>query len=137
MIEMKHARYLIAASLAGAVLGIAVWEAAAQQAPNPFPLAAPAGRDSNARAVAPPGAINQGPYNMSAWKYGSAFNAPAGTKIWNPAKIKLMQGGKLVGGTVLGVNDPATYCAMANAGYDFTWTEMQHSSTTWDAATKA
>jgi len=41
MFEMKHARYLIAASLAGAVLGIAVWQAAAQQAPNPFPLAAP------------------------------------------------------------------------------------------------
>jgi hypothetical protein len=31
-----------------------------------------------------------------------------------------MQGGKLVGGTVLAVNDPSTYCAMANAGYDFT-----------------
>jgi 2-keto-3-deoxy-L-rhamnonate aldolase RhmA len=137
MIEMKHARYLIAASLAGAVLGIAVWQAAAQQAPNPFPLAAPAGRDSNARSVAPPGAVNQGPYNMSAWKYGSAFNAPAGTKIWNPAKIKLMQGGKLVGGTVTGVNDPGTYCAMANAGYDFTWTEMQHSPSGWDAVARA
>ena len=120
MIEMKRARYLIAASFAGAVLGIAVWQAAAQQAPNPFPLAAPAGRDSNARAVSPPGAVNQGPYNMSTWKYGSAFNAPAGTKIWNPAKIKLMQGGKVVGGTVTGVVDPNTYCAMANAGYDFT-----------------
>jgi 2-keto-3-deoxy-L-rhamnonate aldolase RhmA len=137
MIEMKHARYLIAASLAGAVLGIAVWQAAAQQAPNAFPLAAPAGRDSNARAVSPPGAVNQGPYNMSTWKYGSAFNAPAGTKIWNPAKIKLMQGGKLVGGTVLSVNDPSTYCAMANAGYDFTWTEMQHSPSGWDAVARA
>ncbi len=137
MIEIKRANYLIAASLAGAVLGIAVWQAAAQQAPNPFPLAAPAGRDSNARAVAPPGAINPGPYNMSTWKYGSAFNAPAGTKIWNPAKIKLMQGGKLVGGTVIGVNDPSTYCAMANAGYDFTWTEMQHSPSGWDAVARA
>ncbi|MGZ5141027.1 MAG: hypothetical protein ACXWCX_24775 [Burkholderiales bacterium] len=29
---------------------------------------------------------------MSTWKYGGAFNAPAGSKIWNPAKIKLMQG---------------------------------------------
>ena len=26
---------------------------------------------------------------------------------------------------------------MANAGYDFIWTEMQHASTTWDQATKA
>jgi 2-keto-3-deoxy-L-rhamnonate aldolase RhmA len=74
---------------------------------------------------------------MSAWKYGSAFNAPAGTKIWNPAKIKLMQGGKLIGGTVLAVNDPSTYCAMANAGYDFTWTEMQHSPSEWDAVARA
>src|ERR1700704_6390652 len=112
MIEMKHARYLIAASLAGAVLGIAVWQAAAQQAPNPFPLAAPAGRDSNAAAGSRRGAINPGPYNMSTWKYGSAFNAPAGTKIWNPAKIKLMQGGKLGGGTGLSVNDPSNYCAI-------------------------
>src|SRR6266446_9936916 len=112
MIEMKRARYLIAASLAGAMLGIAVWQAAAQQAPNPFPLAAPAGRDSNARAVAPPGAVNPGPYNMSTWKYGNApvFTAPPGAKIWNPAKIKLMQGGKIVGGTVWGVADPTTYC---------------------------
>src|SRR5258708_35814736 len=91
MIEMKHARYLIAASLAGAVLGIAVWQAAAQQAPNPFPLAAPAGRDSNARAVAPPGAINPGPYNMSTWKYGSGFNAPAGKKNLEPANNHMKQ----------------------------------------------
>ena len=27
--------------------------------------------------------------------------------------------------------DPATYCAMANAGYDFIWTEMQHDSKDW------
>ena len=40
-------------------------------------------------------------------------------EIWNPAKIKLMQGGKVVGGTVRGVRDPSTYCTMANAGYDF------------------
>src|SRR5258707_13697831 len=98
MFEMKHARYLIAASLAGAMLGIAVWQAAAQQAPNPFPLAAPAGRDSNARAVAPPGAINPGPYNMSPWKYGSAFNRPAGTKNWNPPKVKIFEGAKAGGG---------------------------------------
>ena len=47
-------------------------------------------------------------------------------RLWNPVKIKLMQGGKVVGGTVAGVTDPQAYCAMANAGYDFTWTEMQH-----------
>jgi 2-keto-3-deoxy-L-rhamnonate aldolase RhmA len=57
--------------------------------------------------------------------------------MWNPAKIKLMQGGKVVGGTVAGVTDPQTYCAMANAGYDFTWTEMQHAPSVWDAVVRA
>ena len=101
----------------------------------PVPLAAPAGVDSNAKQVAPPGAVNQGSYDMNTWKYGNApaFTAPAGTKLWNPAKIKLMQGGKIVGGTVLGVSDPSTYCAMANAGYDFIWTEMQHNERDWSA----
>ena len=102
-----------------------------------FPMAAPAGKDSNARQVAPPGAVNQGPYDMSTWKYGSAFNTPAGAKLWNPAKIKLMQGGKLVGGTVRAAGEPSVYCAMANAGYDFIWTEMQHAPNTWDSVWKA
>ena len=120
-----------------AMMGIAVLQVNAQQAPKQFPLAAPAGVDSNARQVAPPGAVNQGPYDMSTWKYGNAFNPPAGSKIWNPAKLKLMQGGKLVGGTVRGVADPGTYCAMANAGYDFIWTEMQHAPSNWDNVVKA
>jgi 2-keto-3-deoxy-L-rhamnonate aldolase RhmA len=137
MAEMRRVRYLLTASIAVALLGIAAWQVSAAQAPNAFPLAAPAGRDSNAKAVAPPGAVNQGPFDMSAWKYGPAFNAPPGSKVWNPAKIKLMQGGKLVGGTISGVTDPATYCAMANAGYDFTWTEMQHSPSVWDAVGRA
>ena len=101
---------------------------AAEQSQSKFPLAAPAGKDSNARMVAPPGAVNQGPFDMSTWKYGNApaFTAPPGLKLWNPVKIKLMEGGKVVGGTVQRVRDPSTYCAMANAGYDFIWTEMQH-----------
>ncbi len=102
-----------------------------------FPLAAPAGKDSNARQVAPAGAVNQGPFNNSNWKYGNAFNAPAGAKIWNPAKLKLMQGGKLVGGTVRGVAAPSTYCAMADAGYDFIWTEMQHEGSSWGEVWRA
>jgi 2-keto-3-deoxy-L-rhamnonate aldolase RhmA len=96
-----------------------------------FPLAAPAGKDSNARQAAPAGAVNQGAFSDSNWKYGNAFNAPAGAKIWNPAKLKLMQGGKLVGGTVRGVVAPSTYCTMADAGYDFIWTEMQHQGASW------
>ena len=117
------------------MLGVASGNVGAQQ--SQFPLAAPAGVDSNARQVAPPGAVNQGPYDMSTWKYGPAFNAPAGTKIWNPVKIKMMQGGKVTGGTVRGVADPSTYCAMANAGFDFIWTEMQHAPSTWDNVVKA
>ena len=104
---------------------------------NQFPLAAPAGVDSKAREVAPAGAVNQGPYDMKMWKYGPAFTPPAGTKIWNPVKIKLMSGGKVVGGTVSSGIDPTTYCAMANAGYDFIWTEMQHANSTWDQVGKA
>ena len=110
-------------------------QAYAQQ--TSFPLAAPAGVDSKAREVAPPGAVNQGRFDANTWKYGTAFTPPPGGKIWNPAKIKLMQGAKLIGGTVIAPSDPGTYCAMANAGYDFIWTEMQHAPTTWDQAGKA
>lgn len=37
----------------------------------------------------------------------------------------------MVGGTIRGT-DPRIYCAMANAGYDFTWTEMQHEAISWE-----
>jgi 2-keto-3-deoxy-L-rhamnonate aldolase RhmA len=97
-----------------------------------FPLAAPAGVDSGAIQAAPAGAVNQGAFNGAAWKYGPAFNAPAGAKIWNPVKLKMMQGGKVTGGTLFSATDPETYCAMANAGYDFIWTEMQHNTRDWN-----
>src|SRR5262245_45951448 len=93
---------LIAVAVVGA-LGMATFTAqtppAPQQPPvvsadpyinNPnagtttFPLAAPAGKDSNARMVAPAGAVNQGAFNPKTWKYGGAFDPPAGSKIWNP-----------------------------------------------------
>jgi 2-keto-3-deoxy-L-rhamnonate aldolase RhmA len=101
-----------------------------------FPLAAPAGKDSNARGTAPSGAVNQGPFDVSAWKYGHAFDAPAGAKVWNPVKLKMTQGGKVTGGTHFSATDPATYCAMANAGYDFIWTEMQHDQHDWGAVAR-
>ena len=101
-----------------------------------FPLAAPAGTDSNAKSVAPPGAVNQGPFDPATWKYGPAFNPPSGARIWNPVKLKLMQGGKVTGGTLFSATDPATYCAMANAGYDFIWTEMQHNDRDWQATAR-
>jgi 2-keto-3-deoxy-L-rhamnonate aldolase RhmA len=104
---------------------------------NQFPLAAPAGQDSNARATAPNGAINQGAFDPATWKYGPAFNAPAGgARVWNPVKMKMTQGGKVTGGTLFSATDPATYCAMANAGYDFIWTEMQHDQHDWQAVAR-
>jgi 2-keto-3-deoxy-L-rhamnonate aldolase RhmA len=101
-----------------------------------FPLAAPAGADSKAIDTAPPFSVNQGPFDPAAWKYGPAFNPPAGSKIWNPAKVKLLQGGKVTGGTLFAATDPEIYCAMANAGYDFIWTEMQHGQRDWQAAAR-
>ena len=108
----------------------------AQPGTTQFPLAAPAGKDSGARMTAPPGAVNQGPFNPATWKYGGAFDPPAGSKIWNPVKLKLMAGGKVTGGTVFSGTDPETYCAMANAGYDFIWTEMQHDARDWQAVAR-
>ena len=101
-----------------------------------FPLAAPAGKDSGARTTAPAGAVNQGPFDPATWKYGTAFDPPPGAKIWNPVKLKMMAGGKVTGGTVFSATDPATYCAMANAGYDFIWTEMQHNQRDWEAVAR-
>ena len=143
---------LVAAALC-AVVGIVVFagQTPAPQTPAPsadpyannaapgttqFPLAAPAGKDSNARTTAPAGAVNQGPFDPATWKYGTAFNPPPGAKIWNPVKLKMMQGGKVTGGTVFSATDPATYCAMANAGYDFIWTEMQHDQRDWEAVAR-
>ena len=101
-----------------------------------FPLAAPAGKDSGARTTAPAGAVNQGAFDPASWKYGPAFNPPPGTKVWNPVKLKMIQGAKVTGGTVFSSTDPETYCAMANAGYDFIWTEMQHNSRDWESVAR-
>lgn len=55
-------------------------------------------------------------------------------RIFNTVKTKLAEGQKVVGGTVA-TADPDIYCAMANAGFDFIWIEMQHSPLTFtDAA---
>jgi 4-hydroxy-2-oxoheptanedioate aldolase len=47
-------------------------------------------------------------------------------RIFNTVKQKLAAGKQVVGGTV-SIPDPDTYCAMANAGFDYLWIEMQHS----------
>ena len=47
-------------------------------------------------------------------------------RMFNTVKTKLAAGQQVVGGTV-DTPDPDIYCAMANAGFDFIWIEMQHS----------
>ena len=51
-------------------------------------------------------------------------------RMYNTAKQKLSQNQPIVGGTVSSP-DADIYCAMANAGYDFLWIEMQHSPLTY------
>jgi 2-keto-3-deoxy-L-rhamnonate aldolase RhmA len=101
-----------------------------------FPLAAPAGVDSHAADRAPANAVNTGAFNDTTWKYGPSTDVAGGVKIWNPAMVKLKAGGKVVGGTVFSATDPETYCAMANAGYDFIWTEQQHNTRDWNEASR-
>ena len=96
-----------------------------------FPLAAPAGKDSGAINTALANGVNQGPIEPGNWKYGPQARPPADAKTWNPVKLKLMQGEKVTGGTLFSATDPATYCAFANAGYDFIWMEMQHDQRDW------
>ena len=48
-------------------------------------------------------------------------------RIFNTVKLKLANGQPVVGGTI-STPDPDAYCAMANAGFDFMWIEMQHSA---------
>lgn len=56
---------------------------------------------------------------------------PAATnRVYNTVKQKLSEGKQVVGGTV-SIPDPELYCAVANAGFDFTWIEMQHSPLTY------
>ena len=59
-----------------------------------------------------------------------AQQAPASGKLYNTAKQKLKEGKEIVGSSVYSP-DPNIYCAMANAGFDFLWIEMQHSQLTF------
>ncbi len=66
----------------------------------------------------------------------SAPQAEQGSvRMYNTAKVKLMAGEQIVGGTV-STADPDIYCAMANAGYDFIWIEMQHSPLTFQESAR-
>jgi 4-hydroxy-2-oxoheptanedioate aldolase len=59
-----------------------------------------------------------------------AQTAASKARIFNTVKTKLAEGKQVVGGTVSS-SDPDVYCAMAGAGFDFTWIEMQHSTLTY------
>lgn len=68
---------------------------------------------------------------LSLWLAPSALAAEAGSgEIFNTVKQKLARGEQVVGGTV-GTADVDVYCAMASAGFDFLWIEMQHSALTY------
>src|ERR1700742_2359994 len=79
-------------------------DVAARQAK--YPLAAKAGEDSHAIDKAPAGATNQGKFDDKTWKFGHAWDSPPGSKLWNPVKIKMLQGGMVTGGTVFSATDP-------------------------------
>jgi len=56
-------------------------------------------------------------------------------RIYNTAKKKLTEGKQIVGITISSP-DPNIYCAAANAGFDYTWIEMQHSPLTYSDVAK-
>lgn len=62
---------------------------------------------------------------MTALLWSAAVPAQDGG-LYNTVKAKLEAGEQVLGGTV-STADPEIYCAMAGAGFDFIWIEMQHS----------
>jgi 2-keto-3-deoxy-L-rhamnonate aldolase RhmA len=58
--------------------------------------------------------------------FATLATAGAQTRMYNTVKQKLAEGKQVFGGTV-STNDPNIYCAMASAGFDYLWIEMQHS----------
>ena len=80
--------------------------------------------------------VNKSSLKPDRWVYGPAFNAPANSPIWNPAKVR-MNAGLLTNGGTIG-SAATNYCDVANrtgeGASDFTWTEMQHSGIDWNQA---
>ncbi len=74
-----------------------------------------------------------GQFRAADFEFGDRFDLSEGEEspIWNPAMRKLLDGGPMIGGTIR-ATDARTYCAMAAAGYDFMWVEMQHEATSWE-----
>jgi 2-keto-3-deoxy-L-rhamnonate aldolase RhmA len=59
-----------------------------------------------------------------------ACAAASAQQPFNTVMTKLAEGKQVVGGTVSSA-DVDIYCAMAGAGFDFLWIEMQHSALTY------
>ena len=68
---------------------------------------------------------------LNSWSSSTAQEV----RIYNTVKSKLIAGQQVVGGTV-DTADPEIYCAMANAGFDFIWIEMQHSPLSFSEAAR-
>jgi len=56
--------------------------------------------------------------------------------MYNTTKQKLLDGKPVVGGTIHSA-DTETFRAMAGAGFDFLWIEMQHSALAYDEVSRA
>jgi len=69
-------------------------------------------------------------FQADSWTYGPRYDVSGEIEVWNPVRAK-MEAGEHVIGITIRTNDPYVYCAAANSGYDFTWTEMQHEQNSW------
>ncbi len=74
-------------------------------------------------------------FDPADWVYGPRGVAEGDVPIWNPVMQKIKNGEPVIGGTIR-ATDPRTYCAMAGAGYDFLWIEMQHEAMTWEQVSR-
>lgn len=61
--------------------------------------------------------------------YAQQEGTGGAVRMYNTTKLKLKEGKQIIGGTISS-SDPDIYRAMANAGFDFLWIEMQHSPLT-------
>lgn len=74
-------------------------------------------------------------FDPAAWEFGPRWDHDGEIPIWNPVMQKIKDGEPIIGGTIRST-DPRAYCAMARAGYDFSWTEVQHESITMEQAAR-
>ena len=73
---------------------------------------------------------------FAGWHTAAQTAQPAaGARLYNTARQKILEGKTVIGGTVSSP-DANIYCAMASAGFDFTWIEMQHSPLTYSDVAK-